>query len=227
MFQFWAVWRSFKYSYFNIHTSKDFLALKTRAQAKDNHCYWSKIIAEKLLEGILHKDILKNARNLKLSTLTGAEGGSSCRDGRTMCPRSRFSTLINRTIPTNIEFIVYEVTVQRWHYSLATVTRNNDKPSALTKTNKCCSRGKIPGTPHVSIVKLWLGRKWKKFFPTGKRVEIIFKSLSHAILRMKSKEFVFCLYFLEKLLILRYFVGNVGGSNLSTREISRYLSQNA
>lgn len=118
MFQFWAVWRSFKYSYFNIHTSKDFLALKTRSQAKDNHCYWSKIIAEKLLEGILHKDILKNARNLKLSTLTGAEGGSSCRDGRTMCPRSRFSTLINRTIPTNIEFIVYEVTVQRWHYSL-------------------------------------------------------------------------------------------------------------
>ena len=92
---------------------KIFLALKTRAQAKDNHCYWSKIIAEKLLEGILHKDILKNARNLKLSTLTGAEGGSSCRDGRTMCPRSRFSTLINRTIPTNIEFIVYEVTVQR------------------------------------------------------------------------------------------------------------------
>lgn len=36
----------------------------------------------------------------------------------------------------------------------ATVTRNNDKPSALTKTNNCCSRGKIPGTPHVSIVKL-------------------------------------------------------------------------
>ena len=97
-----------QYTYF-----ERFFGFKNQSTTKDNHCYWSKIIAEKLLEGILHKEILKDARNLKLPTLTGAEGESSCRDGRTMCPRSRFSTLINRTIPTNIEFIVYEVTVQR------------------------------------------------------------------------------------------------------------------